>query len=644
MRSLFISFLIFLSAAGRAAEIGTAIQRAAAQDTAAGIEPLNAGELLSHFANRFGFGVSSNDPVWVPDKIDAAKIPAMADILNRHLARPVTGIYVAPIQKALHKALYADIELRIRNSIPGFALRPSIRSVFTAADGSVNLVDYSQTALASAKAPIIDEANNGATLAIRLRAKAEISAIRQLLRRALLFEPLVHQAFGSIVGDNRRDVQINLTRVLSEFWFNHFNIDIDKSFQQAGGTTHYENLIIAHQHSTFQQMLSAVIKSPAMLFYLDNNQNKWEGTKPSNQNLGRELLELHTFGAGPRGATTDLQSPYNQYDVEVASTILTGHNVRQSPTYAGYYFWPNRHFPDSFVTRFWNAHPAARPLFFNLDKLQQLDGSAANGRLDLALSWLATHPLTKKNICQKLTQRFILNPDRHSVTGRCIQAYGNNGALTAMYTSIVESPEIWRRANFRSIMKNPHEMVLSRLRNLGLSDKSFQNSNGVIVPERVLATFDSLRAQIEQHGLEYRAYGDPTGYEMIGARWLSTGYLIAHVRHGFELTHLDRILDVHTQVRNFTTDPATLQRIAGIAALPDAGLADAVRQILFGDSVASSLTSRIRREQAEEVRSVVQTGATAADFVDLNGNGTLVRSVPDSVLGRSFLTRSSLQK
>ncbi len=330
--------------------------------------------------------------------------------------------------------------------------------------------------------------------------------------------------------------------------------------------------------------------------------------------------------------------------MEVASTILTGHNSQNTPTYSGYIFRSDRHFPGSFVTQFWSANPSARPLFFSLEKLQQLDGSPAAGRLNLALSWLATHPLTRKNICQKLVRRFILNSDRHPVTGRCIQAYGTSGSLAAMYTSIAESPEIWRRTNFRRMMKNPHEMVISRLRNLGLSDKSFQSLNGVIVPERVLATFNSVRNQIEEHGLEYRTYGDPTGYEMIGARWLSTGYLIAHVRHGFELTHLDRMFGIQTQVRNFTTDPVTLNRIADIAALPDLGLTEAVRQIVFGNSVAASLTSRIWREQAEEIRYVVQTGDGAADYVDLNGNGTLVRSIPDSVLGRSFLTKSSLQK
>ncbi len=248
MRSLFITVLLFLSAAGSAAEIGEAIQQAATLDTAAGIEPLTAGELLSHAGNRFGFGLSSNDPVWVPDTFDSTKLPMMIEILNRHLQRPVTGVYVAPIQRALQSALYADVLRRIRISIPDLTLRGSVRSVLSGPDGRIDLLNYSQTALAAAKAPIANEAKNGATLAIRLHAKAEIQAIRQLLREALLFEPLVHQTFGSIIGDNRRDVQINLTRVLSEFWFNHFNIDMQKSWQQAGGMTHYENLIIAHQH------------------------------------------------------------------------------------------------------------------------------------------------------------------------------------------------------------------------------------------------------------------------------------------------------------------------------------------------------------------------------------------------------------
>jgi len=651
----------------RACEILKAMQDASVMDTAAGLVPLQNGEILAHAASRFGYGLSSLRPGWTPDTFTENQLLNLVQALSSQADKPVNGPHVAAVRKAMHAHLFRKVEdsIRARNAdLADFRFRASVRNLFIKADGTVDLVNYSSAQAKRVRNEIIYDQKNGATDAIRRRAMAEHQGVRKLIREPIILEPLLNQTLGSLRGQDtaRQDIHLNLTGVLGEFWFNHFNIDIAKSYDVAGGTLNYDKLINRDQYTTFQTLLRGIIKSPAMLVYLDNNRNRWGDNKPGNQNLGRELLELHTFGIGPRGETTNRNSPYNQIDVEVAATILTGHNVVLSDTYYGYQFVSGNHFPGSFEQRYWGddgstvgdggftigpvlpAPPVERPIFFDQAKLRELDRAGAAQRLDIAIRWLATHPLTRSNICRKLTERFVTGAAITGVAARCESAYGEAGNLVAMYGSIVSSPEIWRRTNYKRMILNPHEMVLARVRALGLTDRSFVDTAGEIVGERVYVTFNSMLNQIANHGLEFRTYGDPTGYEMAGARWVSTGYMIAHVRHGLELAHLDRMFDLNLPIRAFTMNQDVLDDLAALVSIPNSDIKEAVRTAVFGNATGGGLAARFTAAQARDIRDSIAAGDAYADSIRVTKQSKWTPSIPDSVLGRAFNTKTYLLK
>ncbi|MCU1386171.1 MAG: hypothetical protein JWL71_4868, partial [Acidobacteria bacterium] len=119
-----------------------------------------------------------------------------------------------------------------------------------------------------------------------------------------------------------------LQEVLTDFWFNHFNVDARKGPARFMLTEYERDTIRPHVLGTFRDLLGATAKSPAMLFYLDNWQSgaiavqRGQGERAPgraangiNENYARELMELHTLGVG---------GGYGQNDVHELARILTG--------------------------------------------------------------------------------------------------------------------------------------------------------------------------------------------------------------------------------------------------------------------------------------------------------------------------------
>ncbi len=136
-----------------------------------------------------------------------------------------------------------------------------------------------------------------------------------------------------------------LQEVMVDFWFNHFNISVDKGLVKLWTGSYEQTAIRPHALGKFRDLLGATAKHPAMLFYLDN----WLNTDPNsrsargrfkglNENYARELLELHTLG---------VNGGYAQADVESLTRILTGWSLvrrgQKSPDASGFIFVPNRH-------------------------------------------------------------------------------------------------------------------------------------------------------------------------------------------------------------------------------------------------------------------------------------------------------------
>ena len=130
-----------------------------------------------------------------------------------------------------------------------------------------------------------------------------------------------------------------LEEVLTDFWFNHFNVFLDKGADRFMVTAYERDVIRPHVLGRFKDLLLATAESPAMLFYLDNWQsvsdnNPVRPNAPANQrraglneNYGRELMELHTLG---------VDGGYTQHDVTEVARCFTGWTIRQPQQGGGF--------------------------------------------------------------------------------------------------------------------------------------------------------------------------------------------------------------------------------------------------------------------------------------------------------------------
>jgi hypothetical protein len=167
-----------------------------------------------------------------------------------------------------------------------------------------------------------------------------------------------------------------LQEVMTDFWSNllHIPAGDDKSYTWRWD---YDATLRRHALGRFDAMLQAAITHPAMGCYLDNAQSS---DVSLNENLGRELLELHTLGVGAR---------YTEDDVKMSARILTGYNVDMWDTFEAWYAKYDHYVGPVRVLRFTdpNAHADGRPVVARY------------------LRYLAHHPATARRIARRLCVR-----------------------------------------------------------------------------------------------------------------------------------------------------------------------------------------------------------------------------------------------
>jgi hypothetical protein len=629
-----------------------AISSAHDQDRAANVTPLTPGEVLELAANRLGYGTSPVDQSFLPDRMTAHDLPKVAWIIYSQIyGEDPTLRRVANQSLLREKAIGQDLTHHALHNPDRSCLRDPLM-LLNDNDRFHDFVNMpsrrmNEQSLALRHHYLNKSNRTGCENGPRHRlgyTSAEITAKKEL----------IESVFSTQYVMDRRvhDLQMNVQKKVHEFWFNHFNIDTWKSGRYGTGRESFENTITRFQNSSFRLLLGAVTKHPGMLTYLDNDSNVYIRTAgeegPSNQNLGRELLELHTFGMGPSTSPND-SSPYNQIDVEVASTVLTGHNLRDTATQSGYqfgyHFFPARSFNGSYHNHFWVTRAAGdRPLFFNETRLLGLDAiqSPIQGRLDYLLDLLASHPVTARNICRKLNAHFVRTGLVSHFMSDCRALFlgGGNNPLQALYQNLVSKPAFWSRENAHKMVANPVEVVIKNVRAVGLlwSDvHRLQNSSYESSKLWELATF--MDRAIMSFGFRYRHYGAPTGYPMAGHQWLSKGFIMTHAQLAMEYAQLDRSLGINRSAeRRFTTDESILSNMERLDGLSNA----AINQLLFG-SVRGVATVRNRLTSAQI--SVIKDLLGDQESWDQVRSGTrLPVSFPDTLLSLGKTTMNELKK
>ncbi|RQP21412.1 DUF1800 domain-containing protein [Piscinibacter terrae] len=252
-----------------------------------------------------------------------------------------------------------------------------------------------------------------------------------------------------------------LQEQMTWFWFNHFNVHQYKSnIRVLVGD--YEEKLRTHSLGRFRDLLQASVFHPAMVRYLDNEQN---AAARINENYARELLELHTLG---------VDGGYTQRDVQELARVLTGLGInfnddtpKMKPDKQAFYvrrglveFNPNRHdFGD-----------------------KQVLGATIHGRgiaeIEQVLDTLARHPSTARFVSRKLAQYFVSDTPPAALVDRMSRRFlETDGRIAEVMRTMIDSPEF--RQSLGGKFKDPVHYVVSAVR-LAYDDKPILNTGPML--------------------------------------------------------------------------------------------------------------------------------------------------------------------
>jgi uncharacterized protein (DUF1800 family) len=323
-----------------------------------------------------------------------------------------------------------------------------------------------------------------------------------------------------------------LQEVLTDFWFNHFNVDARKGADRFLLTEYERETIRPHVLGRFRDLLGATAKSPAMLFYLDN----WMSADPNgphlpdraarprfargafggrvlmppapmaqeqpaaraprglNENYGRELMELHTLG---------VDGGYTQKDVTEVARALTGWTIDKPRAGGGFIFNQRLHDPGQKVV---------------LGHVIKAGGGESDG--EQVLDILAAHPSTAMFIATKLARRFVSDTPPPALIERAAKRFRETGGdLREVTRTILTSPEFLSPDAYRAKVKTPFEFIVSALRATGADVQDAR----------------PLVREVQQLGMPLYMCQPPTGYKDTGEAWVNTGALVGRMNLALRL-------------------------------------------------------------------------------------------------------------
>ena len=294
---------------------------------------------------------------------------------------------------------------------------------------------------------------------------------------------------------------------LVQFWANHFAISAEKGVVTPFAGSFEAEAIRPHVMGRFEDMLLAVEHHPAMIYFLDQTrsigpdsetalrraQRKGKRDLGLNENLAREILELHTLG---------VRSGYSQADVTEFARALTGWsvNVANAQGFAA------DAAPGAFVFRHKLHEPWPRTI------LGQTYWQSGEMQATAVLRDLAAAPQTARHIATKLARHFAGDEPPRSLTDKLAAAFAASGGdLPSLYRVLIDAPECWgvRPVKF----KTPYEWTVSLLR--GTGRRSF----------RKLQAAPLLQAL----GQPMWQPGSPAGWDDTTARWAAPDALLRRV-------------------------------------------------------------------------------------------------------------------
>ncbi|HEY9753996.1 MAG TPA: DUF1800 domain-containing protein [Oculatellaceae cyanobacterium] len=301
-----------------------------------------------------------------------------------------------------------------------------------------------------------------------------------------------------------------LEEVMTEFWYNHFNVFDKKEADRALIGCYEQQAIRPYALTNFKQLVTATCHHPAMLYYLDNWRNAAPGTpgargqfKGLNENYARELMELHTLG---------VDGGYSQNDVIQLAHVLTGlgiqgananQNNQATPVDKyGAVFFANRHDPGD----------------------KTILGHVIKGRgeeeIEEAIDILVKHPSTAHHIAFQLAQYFVADNPPPALVDRLANEFKkSDGDIKTVLKALFASAEFWSPQNENNKFKSPFRYIVSCFRAAGTE------------PVR----YEFISAQLRNQGEPMYGCLTPDGYKNVETAWLSPDALLKRIGFATQL-------------------------------------------------------------------------------------------------------------
>lgn len=311
--------------------------------------------------------------------------------------------------------------------------------------------------------------------------------------------------------------EAQLREVMTQFWHDHFNVNSGKDEFTAAFFPSHDALLRTHALGNFRTLLGEIARSPAMLYYLNNADSI---ASPANENYARELLELHTLGAGNYlndryddwhavpGAAEGLAQGYLDLDVYEVARAFTGWSVGD-----GRWISDGENAPSTgrfaYVAR-WHDPYQKRILGreFAPNRGPMEDGEEV-------LDMLATHPGTARFVCGKIARRLLSDDPPEALVDRMAQTFLSAAAapdqIAQVLRVLVLSPDF---AAPQQKLRRPFEFLAALYRATGAEVASVENG---------------FHWQLQRAGWRQHEFGPPTGHPDRIAAWTGASTLNRYV-------------------------------------------------------------------------------------------------------------------
>jgi uncharacterized protein (DUF1800 family) len=374
----------------------------------------------------------------------------------------------------------------------------------------VSMYAEGQQALRQMQKQVAQQGDTSGKRDVRAELLRQNPQLRDQVRRSQRIVGDVQSArLARAVGSERQ-----LQEVMTDFWENHFTVFAGKGLTRLFIPAYDREVIRPRALGNFRDLLGAVAKSPAMLFYLDQWQSAADSLHPTlggprrgigrraapaplprprrglNENYARELLELHTLG---------VDGGYTQQDVINVARALTGWtmNPRQN---AEFVFRPE-------------IHDAGEKIVLG----QRLAAGRGIEDGEAVLDIVARDPHTARFIARKLAVRFVSDNPPPALVDRAARTFlETDGDIREVVRTIVTSSEFFSHAAYRSKVKSPLELVASALRAVGADPDTSMRSARLV---------GFLGQPIFGHQA-------PNGWPETGESWMNTGAILNRINFG----------------------------------------------------------------------------------------------------------------